>query len=70
MFGVLFLVAFATFYYRVAESERRSGLLWALVSMALFLGCWGLGVGFFLILVVQTIPFIAMLALNMMSDRW
>lgn len=67
---MLILVCCAVFYYRVAESENRSGLLWALFSIALYFGSgmfmpWGLGGS----LLVQTIPFILMTALSMRSDR-
>ena len=68
MFGYLFLVCFAVFYYRVAEMENRSGFLWALISIALYVGAGFLGLGVAWTLAVQAVPFGLMLWLNMRND--
>lgn len=70
MFGTFTIVACAVFYYRVAEIENRSGVLWASLSIALSLAAGmvlGLGAGGTLL--IQLVPFLLMLGLNMMSDR-
>ncbi len=40
MLQVVVLVACATFYYRAAELERESGILWAGLSVLVFLLGW------------------------------
>ena len=70
MFGILMIVACAVFYYRVAEIENRSGILWASLSIALSLAAgMVLGLGGGGMLLIQLVPFLLMLGLNMMSDR-
>ena len=37
MLGCLLMAIFASAYYKIAEGESRSGVLWGLVSVACFI---------------------------------
>lgn len=68
MLGLILLIAFAVFFYRVAEIEKRSGILWAILSVGLFIAGEFLG-GLIGIFLFQGFLFVLMFALNAMTSK-
>jgi len=66
MLGLILMIVSAVAYYRIAQADNRSGVLWA----ALAIVCWYGGAvvyGFAGALIGQLLPFVLMTASNMMK---
>lgn len=68
MLELILLVAFAVFFYRVAEIEGRIGMVWAILSVGFFIVGSMFG-GFIGIFLVQGFLFLLMFALNALSSK-
>ena len=67
---ILLTICCAIFYYRVGESEYGSGMLLALVSIALLLvGSFAFGFGWLSNLLLQAGLFVALTVWNMMRGK-
>ena len=69
-FGFLFMIAFAFLFYRIAEMEGRKGVLWACMSVLIYLvGEFYFRLWWFPIFLLQGLLFGAMTGLNMIQKR-
>ncbi len=62
--GYVIMLAFAIFYYRVAEAENRSGIIWGSFSALAYGLAFYLNTGLIGMFVGQAVVFIVMWGIN------
>ena len=67
--GIAILLGFAILFYRAAESEDRSGILWGCGSSAAFMAAVYFQTGWFGVLAGQAIVYLAMWIANCLRRR-